>query len=103
MARGGSKPGERRGGRKKGVPNKRTAEVEAKLDALGVDPLEGLAELAKWAKEQRRNAKAFSEQMKCAELEGKMHTELASFKHPKRKAIEHDASEGAKVSLLIEG
>jgi hypothetical protein len=33
MPRGGSRPGERRGGRKKGVPNKLTAEVRAAIMA----------------------------------------------------------------------
>lgn len=31
MARGGSKPGERRGGRQKGTPNKATADVKAAI------------------------------------------------------------------------
>ena len=31
MPRGGSKPGERRGGRKKGTPNKLTAQLQAPL------------------------------------------------------------------------
>jgi len=34
MPRGGSKPGERRGGRKKGTPNRRTAERQAILAAI---------------------------------------------------------------------
>ena len=46
----GSKPGERRGGRKKGTPNKTTAEVKAALTAafMGIG---GVAQLQKWAKE----------------------------------------------------
>lgn len=36
----GSKPGERRGGRKKGVPNKSNAEREARIAAEGITPLE---------------------------------------------------------------
>jgi hypothetical protein len=35
--KGGKRPG---AGRKKGVPNKRTAEVQAKVEASGVTPLE---------------------------------------------------------------
>jgi hypothetical protein len=42
----GSKPGERRGGRKKGTPNKLTQDVMAKLEALGCDPIEGMARIA---------------------------------------------------------
>ena len=41
MARG-SKPGERRGGRVAGVPNKRTAETVAAVEASGLTPLDYL-------------------------------------------------------------
>jgi hypothetical protein len=36
-ARGGSRPGERRGGRKKGVPNRLTADVKAAIMAAFAD------------------------------------------------------------------
>lgn len=36
----GSKPGERRGGRIKGVPNKRTAAKAAEIEASGLTPLD---------------------------------------------------------------
>jgi hypothetical protein len=35
--------GRKTGGRVKGTPNKRTAEVQEGLDALGCDPIEGMA------------------------------------------------------------
>ena len=38
----GSAPGERRGGRKKGTPNKRTALLHAAIERAGVTPLEYL-------------------------------------------------------------
>lgn len=38
--RGGSKPGERRGGRKKGSPNKATAAKAAEVAASGITPLD---------------------------------------------------------------
>src|SRR5687768_4973942 len=40
--RGGSKPGERRGGRKKGSANKRTREIADKAAESGITPLEVL-------------------------------------------------------------
>jgi hypothetical protein len=46
MSRGGSKPGERRGGRCKGIPNKRPVDVAERLQALGCDPIEGMATIA---------------------------------------------------------
>ena len=42
----GSSPGERRGGRQKGTPNKVTQEIVDKLRALGCDPIEGMARIA---------------------------------------------------------
>jgi hypothetical protein len=38
MPRGGSKPGERRGGRQKGTPNRVTAEVRSWARAIFADP-----------------------------------------------------------------
>jgi len=40
MAGIGSKPGERRGGRKAGTPNKKTAEVQKAVAESGITPLE---------------------------------------------------------------
>ena len=40
MARGGSRPGERRGGRRKGTPNKDNAARAAEIAASGETPLE---------------------------------------------------------------
>lgn len=48
----GSKPGERRGGRKKGTPNKRTAEVKAALQAA-FDQIGGVKALTAWGKDNQ--------------------------------------------------
>lgn len=40
MARGGSKPGERRGGRQRGTPNVKTAATVAAIEASGLTPLD---------------------------------------------------------------
>ena len=42
----GSKPGERRGGRKKGTPNKATAEIREHAQRYTIEALEGLAQIA---------------------------------------------------------
>ena len=39
----GSKPGESRGGRQRGAPNKRMLAVADKLEAFGCDPTGGMA------------------------------------------------------------
>lgn len=53
MPRGGSKPGERRGGRQKGTPNRASADLRAIIDAV-VDPEALVAELARLAREAER-------------------------------------------------
>jgi hypothetical protein len=75
MSRGGSKPGERHGGRCKGTPNKRTMAVADKLEALGCDPIERMARIA-------------MDEMAEVSIRAQMYKELAQYVAPKRKAIE---------------
>lgn len=70
------------GGRTKGTPNRRTAEVSERLAALGCDPLEGMAALAMDASNP-------------PELRGRMFSELAGYIYAKRRAVEHSAEDGA--------
>jgi hypothetical protein len=42
----GANLGERRGGRQRGTPNKKTMAVDDRLEALGCDPIEGMARIA---------------------------------------------------------
>ncbi len=73
--------GRRIGGRQKGTPNKATADIAARLEALGCDPIAGMARLA-------------LDEANSPELRGKMFSELAQYVAPKRKAIEHSAEPG---------
>lgn len=126
---GGSKPGERRGGRAEGTPNKATASIEEKLARLGCDPLEGMARIAlndlpcgvcrgKGKTKYMRDGKISVRICEscygtlyeaCApELRGKMLAELAQYVAPKRKAIEHSGPGGGPIEtrvleLLTEG
>ena len=84
MARG-SKPGERRGGRAKGTPNKRTAEQRQEIQAYiaqqvtetpvraSSDPVEAILELTEWAMNEFRAAISRDE-------EGNVIPELAQLK-----------------------
>ena len=76
MARG-SKPGEHRGGRTKGTPNKATQEVQARLEELECDPIEGMVRIARSAEKRGDGA-----------LAGQMYKELAQYIAPKRRATE---------------
>ncbi len=75
--------GRKTGGRKKGAPNKRTQSVMEKLDALGCDPVEGMAKIAM---NEKRNLGI--EQDVPIELRAQMYKELAQYVAPKRKAAE---------------
>ncbi len=72
MARGGKREG---AGRPKGSPNVRTVEVQAKLEELGCDPIEGMAKIA-------------MDESNSIELRASMFKELAMYIAPKRKMTE---------------
>ena len=76
MPRGGSKPGERRGGRKKGTPNKKTAEMQAEIAATGETPLQYMLRILRdeSVEPARRDAMA-----KAA----------APYVHPQLSAVKH--------------
>lgn len=75
MAGKGSRPGEHRGGRKKGTPNKGTVDIQERLARLKCDPIEGMAKIA-------ANPKI------TPELRGRMYAELAQYVAPKLRASE---------------
>ena len=79
----GAKPGERRGGRAKGTPNKKTQELLDMILATGCPhPVEGMAMVAKAAFDD--------DDMKLA---GDMCDKLAQYVSPKRKAVEISADD----------
>ncbi len=88
----GSKPGERRGGRKKGTPNKKSVDVKARLDELGCDPLEGMARIAREALDKGDRA-----------LAGQMYKELIQYVAPKRKAVEMTGDAGGPIEITWAG
>jgi len=85
----GAKPGERRGGRKAGTPNKKTQSVIDRLNELNCDPIEGMAEIA-------------SQAMSNGELQlaGAMYKELAQYVAPKRKAIEIENNDAIQAEQM---
>lgn len=75
MAGGGSRPGERRGGRKKGTPNKKTqAQIEAAVGG-GLTPLEYLMGIVQDDMQEQ------TERIDCAKA-------AAPYIHPKLSSIE---------------
>lgn len=80
--------GKKTGGRKAGVPNKRTQELAERLEILGCDPIEGMAQIAMDAKNP-------------PELRGRMYAELAAYLFPKRKATEVKIDDGPRVIFQL--
>jgi len=78
--------GKKTGGRHAGTPNKRTVELTARLEALGCNPIEGMAQLA-------------MDEANPPELRGRMYAELAGYLYPKRKATEIKIDDGPKVTF----
>lgn len=67
--------GYKTGGRRAGTPNRRTQEVRDQLEALGCDPIEGMARLA-------------LDPANSSELRARMYSELAQYVAPKRKSVD---------------
>ena len=76
-------------GRPKGSLGEKTKAVQAKLEELGCDPIEALANIS-------------MENSNTPELRFQANKELAQYVAPKRKAIEMDANldGGLKVNLV---
>jgi hypothetical protein len=88
MAGKGSKPGERRGGRKKGTPNKATtaAAIRAEVAASGEIPLDYMLRVMRdeTAESTRRDAMA-----KAA----------APYVHPSLASVRHAGEDGGPVKI----
>ena len=67
--------GHKTGGRVAGTPNRRPTDITEKLQALGCDPIEGMACLA-------------MDPCNAPELRGRMLAELAQYVAPKRRALD---------------
>jgi hypothetical protein len=74
------------GGRQKGTPNRATLTAAEKLEALGCDPLEGMARIAM----DERNS---------PETRGRFYSELAQYIYPKRKAVEVIDEQATEINV----
>ncbi len=82
------------GGRAKGTPNKRTQSVMERLEALGCDPIEGLAHIAMNKKQKLGVRKDVP-----IELRAQMYKELAQYVAPRRKAVEIEDEEPGRFQV----
>jgi hypothetical protein len=76
------------GGRKRGTPNKRTTELQARIRATGMMPLDFMIAVM-------RNAKA------PLELRFEAARQAAPYVHPRLTAIEHSGTDGGAVPVEV--
>jgi hypothetical protein len=90
MPRGGSKPGERRGGRQKGTPNKATAAKAEAIAATGETPLDFMLRLMR---DPLQDYATRADMAKAA----------APYVHPKLASTELKGEGGGPVHVHITG
>ena len=78
--------GHKTGGRTTGTPNKRTVDVMERLEALGCDPLEGLARIA-------------ADPTTETALRARVYADLLPYLYPKRKAVEVSGPGGGAIKI----
>ena len=88
----GSKPGERRGGRKVGSKNKLTIDALETLQKLNCNPLEMMARIALGIDDKGEPLTGAT-----LELRAKMAAELAPYIAPRLKQSEHTGAEGGPI------
>lgn len=88
MAGVGSKPGERRGGRKKGVPNKASAAQAAAIAASGMTPLDFLLSV------MRNGNHDWSTRVDAGKA-------AAPYVHPKLSSMELTGRDGAPLAVNV--
>jgi len=76
------------GGRERGTPNKRTLDLAQKLEALGCDPIAGLAGIAMAAET-------------APELKVRCYAELAQYVYAKRKAIALEPASSGDMRVIV--
>ena len=80
--------GKKTGGRIRGTPNRRSLDIQAMLDALGCNPIEGMARLA-------------MDEATPIDIRARMYAELAQYVAPKRRASEVQQTTSKQVVFNI--
>ena len=99
MAGKGSAPGERRGGRKKGTPNKRNHQLAKKAAAEGVTPLEFMLKIMRGTSlpEDATPAQIIAHET----LRFEAAKAAAPYIHAKLASVEHTGKGGGPVVLKL--
>lgn len=95
IKRGGKRPG---AGRKKGVPNKKTAAMVQAVEASGITPLEFLLNVMRGSPP---NGATPAEIIAFTTLRFEAAKAAAPYVHPKLAAIEHTGKDGSPVQASV--
>jgi hypothetical protein len=90
----GSKPGERRGGRKKGTRNRKTAETIKVIEETGVTPLQFMLDVMRG---KAPDGSGPAEIIAFTTLRFEAAKAAAPYVHPKLAAIEHTGKGGGPI------
>jgi len=107
----GSKPGEHRGGRRKGTPNKATAARQVQVAASGKTPLDVMLDNMRFAHEQAERlmedlnegsaTTQLSEVMKWRQIAQEAAKDAAPYVHPKLSSVEHGGNDKKPVQMRM--
>lgn len=93
----GSKPGERRGGRKPGTPNKLTSTAQSIFHHKRYDPLVSMIKEAKAIDKKPPSRRDLGETKRLDRL----NKELIPYLHPKLSTVTHQGDESKPLSITI--
>lgn len=120
MGRGGSKPGERRGGRKKGTINRNTAKARDIIEAENYGAIKELIRVARLAEKEYERAEEIYDAIQkkratlqmipltndkvldCLKVMQKSAADIAPYIHPRLKAISFQDGEGNDIQTFAE-
>lgn len=99
MARGGSRPGERRGGRQKGTPNKRTTERMQMLEAGGPMPLDIMLGAARALYAKACDHKGRVTDLDMAERASSLAKDAAPYVHARLASVAHTGPNNGPIQV----
>lgn len=100
MAGKGSAPGERRGGRQKGTPNKANLVRQAAVQASGITPLEYLLSVLRTPTELPKDAN-LKEHVAALSMRLEAAKAAAPYVHPKLANIEMSGKDGGPLEINL--
>ena len=97
-SRGGSKPGERRGGRQRGTPNRKTAETVKAIEESGLTPLQFMLDIMRGSPPEGAEP---AEQIAYTTLRFEAAKAAAPYVHPRLASTELTGKDGGPLTVKV--